>query len=231
VNFLQLAQRLRLECGVGGTGPTTVASQTGEMERLVTWIGAAWQDVQTAHTDWEWMRASASFTTVASQATYALGTIAGTVGVAAASFGRWARHTGRCYLTATGTNDETHIDWLGYDEWRDAYQFSAIRASDSRPVAFTVTPGKGIGLGPVPLVGYTVTLDYYTAPGVLVVDGDIPGMPVEFHLLIVYKAMMMYGAFESAPEVYQRGELEYGKLMERLRLDRLPEVTMAGPLA
>ena len=42
---------------------------------------------------------------------------------------------------------------------------------------------------------------------------------------------MSYGAYESAPEVYQRGDLEFGKLMRRMTADRIPETTWAGALA
>jgi hypothetical protein len=231
MDYLALCKRLRLECGISGTGPSTVVSQTGEMERLTTWINAAWQDIQTAHKDWGWMRQSASFTTVAGQASYALGSGAGTVGVSVATFGMWARDTARNYYTSTGTNSELFMDYIPYESWRNIYQFGANRAAYSRPIQFTIAPDKSIGLGPVPIVGYTITLDYFTAPVDLAADADIPALPTEFHMAIVYKAMMMYGAYESAPEVYQRGELEFAKLMARLDADRLPEVTFAGALA
>ena len=50
-------------------------------------------------------------------------------------------------------------------------------------------------------------------------------------MAIVYRAMMMYGAFESANEVYDRGETEFGKIMRRMADQRLPEVTFGGALA
>jgi hypothetical protein len=43
--------------------------------------------------------------------------------------------------------------------------------------------------------------------------------------------MMSYGGFESATEVYQRGEIEFSKLMKRLDADRLPQILLSGPLA
>ncbi len=231
MNYLQLTQRLRLECGISGTGPTTVVSQTGELGRLTTWVNAAWQDIQTAHDDWDWMRATASWITVNHQATYELGTVAGTVGVAAASFGKWIRNSGRSYVTATGTSSEAFLEFMHYEDWRNDYQYGATRAAYSRPTTLTILPSKGIGLGPVPISGYTVTCDYFAAPVDLAVDADIPSLPAKFHMAIVYKAMMMYGAYEGAPEVYQRGEVEFKKLMDRLTADRLPEVTWGPALA
>lgn len=233
MNYLALVRRLWLESGAGGAspGPSTVISQTGEYARLVTWINAAYADIQNAHTDWGWMRTTASFTTVASQATYALGSGSGTTGVTVATFGEWARHTGRSYLTATGTPSEMELPYCQYESWRSNYQLGTNRTSTSRPQEFAIAPDKSICLGPVPLAGYTITLDYFTAPVDLALDADTPALPAAHHMAIVWKALMMYGAFEGASEVYDRGEVEFTKAMRRLTATRLPEVQFAGALA
>lgn len=232
MNYLQLTQRLWLEAGASGTspGPSTVVGATGEDARLVTWTNAAWTDIQNAHTDWDFMRASASFTTVAGTSTYALGSGAGTVGVTAATFGAWARNTGRCYTTATGTTDEQELEYIPYDAWRNGYLIGSLRSVNVRPEVVAISPAKGLCLPPT-LAGFTVTMDYFTAPVDLVADANVPSLPAAFHLAIVYRALMMYGAYESASEAYDRGELEFGKLMRRMTADRLPEMTHAGALA
>lgn len=226
MNYLELVQRLWLESGASGTspGPSAVASQTGENQRLVTWVNEAWKDIQTAHSDWGWMRASASFTTVASTATYTIGTGAGTVGVSTATFGEWERNTARAYLTSTGTDAEVFLDYIPYEAWRNRYQFGVARGVDIQPTEFSISPAKAICIPPA-LTGYTVTLDYFTAPLDMSADGDTPALPTQYHMAIVYKAMMMYGMYESAQEVFSRGELEFSKLMRRLDESRLPEVT------
>jgi len=61
-------------------------------------------------------------------------------------------------------------------------------------------------------------------------DADIPALPAQFQMAIIYRAMMSYGAYEAAPEVYQRGELEFGKLMRRMTADRIPETIWGGAL-
>jgi hypothetical protein len=71
--------------------------------------------------------AGASFVTVAGQASYPLGTGAGTVGIAVDSFGKWDRETFRCYTTTVGTNDEQFLDDIPFDVWRDAYMLGAMR--------------------------------------------------------------------------------------------------------
>ena len=100
------------------------------------------------------------------------------------------------------------------------------------PVVVTETPDTSLGLGPTPgPVGYTVTGDYFAEPSEMVLATDVPVMPAKHHMIIVYRAMMYYGGFESAPEVYQRGEAEFNKLRRRMERDRMPMIGVAGALA
>lgn len=231
MDFLSLCQRMRQECGISGSGPTTVVGQSGNLQRIVDWVNTAWIDIQTTHQDWGWMRTSASFVTVSGQATYALGTGTGTTGVSVATFGMWNRDTFRNYTTSVGTNSEVFMDFIHYDTWRDSYMYGALRNTTTRPLQMSIAPDKSICLGPPPTNAYTITGDYYTAPLSMTADTDTPALPTQYQMAIVYRAMMSYGAYESAPEVYQRGELEFGKLMRRITADRIPETTWAGALA
>ena len=205
---------------------TTVVNQSRAHKRFADWIQDAWNDIQSAHQDWEWMRQSTSFVTVDGQATYT----PLQCGVATSAFGKWARDTFRNYITASGVITEATMSYLGYEDWRQLYELGANRNTRNRPVQISITPAKSIALAPYPSAGYTITGDYYTAPVVLALDADIPLMPTQFHMAIVWKACMSYGAFEAAPEVYQRGEMEFKKLMRRLERDRMPEITLGAPL-
>ncbi len=95
----------------------------------------------------------------------------------------------------------------------------------------SIAPDKSICLGPIAADGYTILGDYFSVPSEMASDSDVPALPTQFHMAIVYRAMMSYGAFESAPEVYQRGEVEFMKLMRRMTADRSPETVFAGALA
>lgn len=237
MQYLALGQRLVTECGVSGT-LSTMANQTGEMLRIVNWINAAWNELQTEHDDWGFMRSSnllgagASFTTTSGLAYYSLGTGAGTVGVTAANFGKWDRDTFRVYTTSVGTTNETHLDTIPFDAWRDAYMFGAMRGVTTRPVAIAVGPDNSLCLGPPPTASYTVTGDYFIAPTAMSNDTDTPtGLPAQFHLLIVYKAMQYYGAYEAAPEVFNRGDTGYKMLLAQLEALRLPIMSAGSALA
>jgi hypothetical protein len=310
VNFLQLVQRLRTETKASGSSITSVVNQTGEYGRLVDWINDAWLDIQSERTDWEWMRATATFPTVTGRPVNTLAQIGLT------SFGTWARNTFRNYVnpqvtltlgspgvvnlpthnltagdtfvpfttgalftgltagttyyvlttptagtftvaaTAGGTaidftgtqsgthtmtsnnttifiglNSEIYMDYADYSIWRDRYEYGSLRQTQTRPIEVTITPDKSIGLGPFPIAGYTVLGDYYTVPAYMAANGDTPAMPAQFHMAIVYKALISYGTYEEDGFIIARAERELKRFMRKLSADRLTEVKTCGALA
>ena len=230
MNFLTLANRLKIKARVTGAAMTTVIGQNAEFDRLTLYVNEAWMTLQLTRPDWKWMRNSMTFPTVAAQATYTLAQIEST-GSGFTNFGNWDRDTFRCYTTAVGTNDENEISWLPYDQWRDVYQLGATRTTESRPVQFTITPALGIGLGGTPAVGYTISGDYYKVAAELALDIDTPSLPSQFHMAIIYRAMMFYGVSESSPEIYDEGNAEFNRMMARINLQQLPEIGICGALA
>ncbi|MCY1168494.1 hypothetical protein D9M73_84910 [compost metagenome] len=230
MNFLQLCQRAVTECRISGAvgKPVAVSSvgQTAELQRIINWVNAAWMDIQMTREDWQWMRTSIAFPTVTGQATYTLAQL----GIAD-TFGNWFRDNFRSYPTPAGNRAEIMMSYIDYDDWLNTYQFGATRTTTSQPFVATITPDKGLGLGPTPLAGYTVTGDYFLVPSEMVADTDVPALPSRFHLAIVYRAMMFYGASEAASEVYQQGKIEFDRMMTRLQLNQLPQIYGARPLA
>lgn len=237
MNRLQLVSRTALECASGASFTTTV-SQSGENLLFVNWVDAAWNEMQTAHADWEWLRSSnvlglgASFATVAGQASYPLGSGAGTCGVTAALFGKWDERTFRNYTTTVGTSDEIEMPPVRYDYWRNVYMLGANRSVQTRPDVVAIGPDKSVCIGPPSDGLYTVTADYFLAPSAMTADTDEPtGLPAQFHMAIVYSAMMMYAAYEAAPEVMQRGMAGYKRLLNQLEGLQAQRISMGGPLA
>lgn len=243
MNFLALCQRACVECGVASglaiqSALPTTAGASGSLGRVVGWVNDAWTDVQCDHDDWDWMRSSnllgagVSFQTIAGQASYPLGTTAGTVGVDVEAFGKWDRETFRNYPTAVGFRGEGYLDEIPFDTWRDSYMFGAMRSVQTRPVVVAVGSDQSLCLGPPPNGLYTITADYFVAPTEMVADTDVPtGLPTRFHMLIVYRAMMKYAGYESAPEVYQRGSEENAGMYAQLQAVRAPRIGFGGALA
>jgi len=59
----------------------------------------------------------------------------------------------------------------------------------------------------------------------------VPLMPPQYHMAIVYKTMMKYAGYESAPEVAARASEELDPMMNRIYVDQLPVMGSGPPIA
>lgn len=239
MNYLALCQAFVREAAMSGlTSFTTVVGATGQSGRVVNWINQSWVDIQTLRNDWGWMRSSVlngggvSFAPAAADYRATLGTGAGTVGVAADNFGRWDIHTFRNYVTTVGVTSEIRMDPITYDQWRDAYMYGAQQTVQTRPVAIAVAPDLSLSFGPPSNGLYTITGDYFIAPTTMSADADTPtGLPVQFHMMIVYRALWKYGYYQAASEVVERAKKEYRDLNDTLLARYSPMIETAGALS
>ena len=222
MNYLQLVNRARVECGVSGNALATALNQTGENSRFTNWVNTAYVDIQSAKDDWDFLRGTFSFQTVAQQQNYS----PTDVGIAS-DFGNWKVNSFRCCLDSNFA-DEQLMNFMNFEEFRNLYRYGSMRTTYSRPVVFSSEPDKGLAFGPIPDQIYFINGEYFKKPIEFSIDTDTPRIPERYHMIIVYKAMMYYGGFESAPEVFSRGEYEFRRLMDRLHIDQLP-TTMSGP--
>lgn len=229
MSFLQLASRVRQECRVSGTGPTSVTNQSVELTRILTWTNEAWKEIQRAHPTWRFLRNNCSTATVAGKTNYFASDFNLT------DWGSWALNyatgdTFRNYNTAAGVNSETPMFPVEYDDWRNTYLFGAARSTYTRPNVVALAPDGSLAMGPITAAGYTITGEYYKAPQDLVLATDTPQMPSQFHMAIVFKAMQYYGASEAASEVYDMGEKQFAIIYRALINHQLPNYRLAGAL-
>lgn len=237
MNFLQLVQRTMVEGGAPGStgnGLTTCQNPTGEAARFVNWVNSAWLAIQAKHQDWDWLRTSASFPTVAGLANYPLSQITNTdtntFGLT--DFGKWDMDTARNYVTAVGTNSEIYMSEISYDQWRDQYSYGALRTIQTQPYQIAQKPkDHSLNLGPYPNANYTITIDYWRAPSYLVLDTDIPLIPAQYQEAIMHRALQFYGAYERDDGIIATAKEEYNRLIRECEADYLPKVTIAGALA
>jgi hypothetical protein len=220
MNFLEGVKRLRQEAGVSGTGPTTVVSQTGEMKRLVDWYNTAWLDVQTDMPDYNWMRGSFTLTLSSGDPEYT------PADASLTDHRSWVRDSLKVYLTSVA--DEVELEYVSYAEFRPLYMVGSV--STGQPFCYTVKPDKTLRFYPTPNAAYTVTGEYQKTASEMTADADEPGLPAEYHMAIVYRALMKYGRYEAAPEVYDDAKAEYKRMTTAIKMDQLPDICMGGPL-
>lgn len=221
MNRLELAQQLRRDSGISGEESTTIGATSGEWSDVVNWVDRAWRDIQNEHTNWQWMRATASFSTIAGQAEYPYASAP----LSLSNFASWLPGTFRIYKNTI--DNELILQQLDYRHFRDIYILGTTRATYGYPSAITVSPTKSLILAlPPEDTSYTVLGDYQKTPTAMSLDTDSPDMPERFHMAIVYRGMMFAGFKESASELIQLGVTEYKKLIESLEFDQLPNVTI-----
>lgn len=226
--FLAGCQRLNQEAGLSGSGPTTTVGQTGISKQVVDWYNSAYIDVLSEHTNWLFMQDEFSFQTTASKRLY---TISDT-GVT--DLQKWKTDdfgSFRVFLTSSGVNTEQFMYSLLWSDYRQMYIFGATRTAEGIPTYFSIRPDRSLDFYLVPDNIYTITGEYFKKPVELSSDTDEPIFPSEFHMIIVWRALMYYAGFDAANEKYVTGKSEYRKLLMRLELDQLPKMTFGGPLA
>lgn len=225
MNFLELCRRTREKCGISGSGPAAVTGQQGEMLRIINWVNEAWVEIQNAQPDWMWMRGTFSVPTVNGQQTYT--TAAAGIDT---TFSHWHLDTFRVYQTARGVSDEQFLHPQEYLQFRDVYAYS--NRIPGRPAFFAVQPwDQSLMLGPIPNDGYTVVGEYQKKASEMTVNSDIPALPSQYHMLIVYGAMERYAAYESAPEVMVPVSREYDEMRSKLMGNQLSPVFIEQTLA
>jgi hypothetical protein len=157
--------------------------------------------------------------TVGGTAITTTGTQSGTHTLASNSFG------------FIGMRGETFMECWDYDQWRDVYGFNAQRQTYTRPLV--VAPGADesqLFCGPITDSGYTLLGDYYRVPTEMVNATDEPVIPDQFHWAIVYRAMMMYGVSEAAPEIFDEGEIAFTRIKLEMEKALLRRLVSAGAL-
>lgn len=204
MNYLQLCQRVRQECGGAGSGPSSVLNQTGENKLYTDWVQQAWLEIQLSQQNWFFMWDQTTVDTLSGISVYALDATIGNID------------------SDSMTIDGDALPIAGY---------KSILTDTGKPTAFSMLPNGKLALNSVPLSAHTLAFDYFTAPVSLVENTDTPALPEHLHMIIVYKAMMFYGAYENATEVYADATQKYGELYSSLASQQLPAISVAGTLA
>ena len=225
MNYLQLCQTVRELAGIPGTGPTSVAGQSGELRRLCNWVAQAWNEIQLKRADWLWMWDDTSFDTTAGKSIYAP-----VADLGLTRFARWKECSFSIYLKSAGKGNEVDLDHWQYISFRNDYLYGTKAAATGQPDAITIAPNKSLILGLIPDAIYTVEGEYYKSPQTLAADADIPEMLEQYHMAIVHKALIKYGMFEAAAEVVQEHTVNLSAIMNRLEQDQLPQINLGGAL-
>ena len=225
MTFLELAQRLRQEAGIAGSGPATVIGQTGELGRIVSWVLSADEDIQNTYANWKFLQTSFTFPTIDTIQSYA------PADVSLSDLATWKHDRIDDLTIYSSAADEQYLIFIPWDEFQGAYMFGSTRTQTGRPTIVTIKPDNSIYLWTIPDDVYTVTGEYFKKAQAMSVDISEPIIPSQFHMIIVWKGLMLYSAYNSAPDLYAHGQAEYRNILRKLEKSQLPEIELGEPLA
>lgn len=219
MNRLQLVQRLYRELGRSGAGPTSSATASTSDLRLFDWVDDASEAIEAEKRAWKWKQRSLDAPINLIDMAYT------GIGLGAADFGRWRKagedYTVRCYLPAIPSN-VWRLTWMNLDEFKRRYVDVPFPAA--QPRYWTIDEQERLLISPVADQIYSVRADYFTAPVRLTDDADEPGMPIQYHLIHVWRALVEGGKYDAAPETLARAAENHRDIRYALEEDQSPEM-------
>ena len=227
--FLGLCQRVASESGTManvGSNPASVVGQTGRNYSVVSWTATAYEQIQ-RKADWRWLHADFSGQTIASVREYD----STAMGISE-RFGAWlytspeARRMFSAYKTSEGRSDETILEFVDWDYFRQNVLIGTAADTTGKPVYITVDDSDRLQLYPIPDAAYTFRGRYRKAPQVLAANDDVPEMPDEFHEAIVWKSLKLLGQHDEGFNQIPAWDINLAEVMQSLRESQQPKIKL-----
>jgi len=121
--------------------------------------------------------------------------------------------TFKYYKKSEGANWKTPLQYLPYDQFQEK---AADYSDSSDPVYVTTTPKKSLRIWPAPDDDFILVADSFLKPQSMAVNGDIPILPENFHMMIVWKALIDYAGFEESSAIFKFAAIRYDAFYEQL---------------
>ena len=208
MNRIELVRRLVAESGTTNLAISSTLDQRGDALNFVNWIDDAWLEIQ-GLTNWPSLWEDATVTIKAGTSS-SIGTL---------SHKRYVKDSARL--------NGGFLVYQAWDDFRKAYP--SVQASDSIGV-WTIRPDRSIAVNGIVTADMTFQVERYRMPGGFTGNTDTPALFFEHHMMIVWRALMLYGGFDEAGVAYKRAAAEYGQ-MKRLAAGDLPVMQPGEALA
>ena len=217
MNFLQIAQRIRQEMGTGGLGPATLLAQFGEDKQYTDWTREAYIDVLNYARDWNFLWEKFQF--VGNGGREYNEAAHGVIDV-----GTWNVDT----FYALQNEVLYPLHFVPWDEFR-LYQASVM--VNGLPASFSIQPGGTLVFDAAPQASVTIGGEYFIKPDTEILADGQPVFPERYHMIVVWRGLMLAAAFYAEPDKYAHGENMYTWLIAQMTARELPAIRQGRPLA
>jgi hypothetical protein len=232
MTFLEMCQKVAEESGTVASlpNPQSVTGQAGRLLRIVNWVNGAYGLIQSAHPDWLWMRGTFEGQLLPDVREYAGDALNAT------RFARFARTAHgqsvvSVYDHAIGPRDEAILDFRDFDDFYATFLTGGRQSERNKPTHITRTPDNRLAVWPMPDRNYTVRGMYHKARHTLAGNDDVPDLPPDYHMVIVYRALMLLATFDEDAARLGVYTSEFTALYTPLCAHYLPQIELGAPLA
>lgn len=202
MNRAELFRRLCSEASVPVSASASSVGQTGELGRLANWIDTAWEEIQAGHA-WDFLWEDASVTVLANT-----NETAGTI-------------PAHRYVQDSAYSGTMPMDYMPWEQFRKRWPSPFI--VEGTPLCWSIRPDKAFVVNAKPTADTAYTVERYMNPVPMVADTDTPALAAEHHLVIVWRALMLYAQFEEAGSLYQTASVNFNLKMQALGLLETPD--------
>lgn len=201
-----------------------MASQTGDIRRLVTYLNEAWVEIQVLRRDWSFRFGEFTETVPDGTVTHTFTSITAQTII---------QPTALVLAKVSDATQRRRLNLLDKQFFDD--NFAARRATDSPgfPLyACLIPPAAGDGDEARHRIrfevetdgAFTLTGNYQTAIQELTANADIPLMPGQYHDAIFYLALMKWAEFEEAESVFITARDKYNQWLTTMVNDLCPKI-------
>jgi len=205
MTFLELAKAVRQECGVQGTGPAAVTSQSGLLLKIVDWTANADLLVQSLHPDWNFLWAE-----------YTSDTSVDSVSLTKPDdFGMWDKES---FGVARGVATGRPLSVVSYKEWRSNFSLK----TNAAPYSLCIMPDGNLSLSAPADAVYSIYGNYWEDTTLLTANADTPSYPVKYQRVIITRAKMWYFEYVESTTQWEQAKKEYDEVLKKLEGYALP---------
>lgn len=215
-NLLEMAQRLSREASVNGITPSSTTGQSGEPQRIGDWIVDAWREIQGSKR-WNFLWEQVTLTVL--DTTNVLATVLPP--------SRWDKESTWLVAGVGSDNGDRQLDYIPWQEFAITYR---RLGTPGGIVAWTIRPDNAFVVNAPALGNTTISVQRWKNPQILVLDSDIPLIPADLTMYIVYTALKKYAGFDEAGAQRQIAVDEMRTMRGALYERCLEEIVMGGSL-
>lgn len=215
MNFLELCQRTRQELGVSGTGPASTSRQVGHYKKIVDWVQDAHLEVQESLALNGYAMAWATVPLTDGVDTYD-------------PDAQWGLQVKRlapdslCVQPVGNPARRTHLVEASWDWMR-----ARVASPTGTPSAYAARPDGKIVLWPTPGDQLELHIEYERKSLPLASNTDVPWLPTEYHMAIVWRAVMFGTAHDEDLALFQSAKSNHAAIMSRVARQQLPTMEVS----